>query len=319
MFVRSRMFRPTKTSVELITFFTTAKPFRGHDAIIQRNALASWKLLHSDIEVILFGDDQGAGEVCAELGLRHESYVERHESGTKRLDYMFTRAQQISGHEYLCFANCDIILMQDFWRAFERARAWRRQFLLVAQRWDTDIAQLIDLRGPNWASALRQFTLGKGHQQDEFWIDIFLFGRGLYLDMPPLLVGHCYWDNWMIWKALREGVPVIDGTRFIMPVHQNHGYSAASGRIKGVPNDPLSLVNLDLIGGLSSTGHIKSSTHSMGRGGRIYWSARRYTRPAAQEMAKIALYKIWLPVWHFVLDVTRPLRSMLGLRSKKSV
>jgi hypothetical protein len=28
----------------MITFFTTAKPFRGHEAIIQRNALQSWKL-----------------------------------------------------------------------------------------------------------------------------------------------------------------------------------------------------------------------------------------------------------------------------------
>ena len=28
------------------------------------------------------------------------------------------------------------------------------------------------------------------------------FAAVMYLDMPPLIVGHCYWDNWMIWKAL---------------------------------------------------------------------------------------------------------------------
>lgn len=33
----------------MITLFTTAKPFRGHDGIIQRNALRSWTLLRPDI------------------------------------------------------------------------------------------------------------------------------------------------------------------------------------------------------------------------------------------------------------------------------
>src|SRR5260370_15547736 len=106
----------------MLTFFTTGKPFQGHSAIIQRNALKSWKLLHPEVEVILLGDDEGAAEVCAEFGLRHEPYVERHESGTKYINYMFARAQQISRHQYFCFSNCDIILLSDFWRAFEKIR-----------------------------------------------------------------------------------------------------------------------------------------------------------------------------------------------------
>ena len=44
----------------MLTFFTTGKPFRGHSGIIQRNALRSWLLLDPDVEVILFGDDEGA-------------------------------------------------------------------------------------------------------------------------------------------------------------------------------------------------------------------------------------------------------------------
>jgi hypothetical protein len=28
------------------------------------------------------------------------------------------------------------------------------------------------------------------------------------------------------------------------------------------------------------------------------------------------VYKVWLPAWHAFLDVTRPIRKMLGLRSK---
>ena len=97
----------------MLTLFTTAKPFVGHNAIIQRNALKSWTLLHPDVEVILFGDDDGAAETARELKLRHEPYVARSEYGTKRLDYMFSTARAIARHDILCYINCDIILMDD--------------------------------------------------------------------------------------------------------------------------------------------------------------------------------------------------------------
>lgn len=49
----------------MITIFTTAKPFRGHDGVIQRNALESWEFLDPNVQVILFGDDEGTDEKCA--------------------------------------------------------------------------------------------------------------------------------------------------------------------------------------------------------------------------------------------------------------
>ena len=49
----------------MLTLFSTCKPFHGHNGVIQRNALKSWRLLHPDIEIILFGDDEGvAGSLC---------------------------------------------------------------------------------------------------------------------------------------------------------------------------------------------------------------------------------------------------------------
>ena len=304
----------------MLTFFTTAKAFRGHDVIIQRNALKSWKLLDRDVEVIVFGEDEGAAQVCSELDLIHHPYVEQHASRRNRLDYMFRRASEIARHEYLCYCNCDIVLMEDFRRSFERARAWKNRFLLVAQRWDIDITEPIDFGDVGWAARLRTFAMTQGVQRDEFWIDLFVFKRGLYLDIPPLVVGHCYWDNWMIWKTLSEGVPVIDGTLFVVPVHQNHGYSVASGRIIGNSNDALSMVNLEAIGGLERIRHIKSSTHCLGRSGRIYPNVFRYTHDYVREwrprIEEFLLYKLWLPIWHAFLNITRPIRKVLGLRSK---
>jgi len=52
----------------MLTIFSTPKPFLGHIDVIQRNALQSWKRLHPDVEIILFGDDNGAAEVCRDRG-----------------------------------------------------------------------------------------------------------------------------------------------------------------------------------------------------------------------------------------------------------
>ena len=80
----------------MLSLFTTAKPFRGHSGIIQCNALKSWTLLDPDIEIILFGDDEGAAEVCAEYGLGHEPHLERHERGVKRVKRLIIEVRRLS-------------------------------------------------------------------------------------------------------------------------------------------------------------------------------------------------------------------------------
>src|ERR1700679_3585375 len=104
----------------MLTLFTTAKPFVGHSAIIQRNALKSWTLLQPNVEVILFGDDAGAAETARGLRCSHEPYVERVETVSKRVDYIFSTARALARHDILCYVNCDIILMDDFLRALKR-------------------------------------------------------------------------------------------------------------------------------------------------------------------------------------------------------
>jgi hypothetical protein len=295
----------------MITFFTTAKPFRGHDGIIQRNALQSWKLLHPDVEVILFGDDEGAAEVCAELGLHHEPHVEHHESGTKYLNYMFARAQQISRFQYVCFSNCDIILFSDFWNAFEKSRSWRQCFLLVGRRWDTDVTEPITFGRPDWDQHLRGLAKAKGFQQGPGWIDFFLFSKGLYLNMPSLIVGHGWWDGWMIWKALFEAVPVVDVSSCVLAVHQNHGYAPEFGRVKGKGADALSQLNLERMGTLQHNRTMAEATHRLTRFGII----RNWT-PYVWSTANLVHWALQTYLWHPFLNLTRPVRHAMGLRKK---
>lgn len=288
----------------MLTIFSTPKPFVGHSAVIQRNALKSWTLLHADVEVILFGDDEGAAGVCAELCLRHEPQVRRHESGMKYLDYLFGQAQKIASHKYLCYCNCDIILMDDFWRAFAKATARRGDFLMVSRRWDTDISEPIDFRDPSWAANVRQMALTANLQQGNHFVDFFVFPKGLYDEVPPLVVGRGYWDHWLVWKALSRGVAVLDASRFIVPVHQNHGYGYHTLGRQGTNEDELARRNVELAGKGRHLRTMAHSTHLITRRGGIWIT------PLRGVFGKDAIRALLMRV----LEKTFPLRDRLGLR-----
>jgi len=297
----------------VLTIFTTAKPLRGHTAIIQRNALQSWKALHPDIEIILFGDDDGAADAAREFGLRHEAHVERNERGTKRLDFMFARAQAIARHQILCYINCDIILMHDFCRALERVRAIHREFLMVGRRWDTDITEPLAFAMPHWEEELRALALRHGRRRSAEWIDYFAFSRGFYAaDMPPFVL-RVFWDNWLVWKALDSGKPVIDASRAVMAVHQNHDYSYHPQGKAGVWSGEEAGLNAQLAGGwrhlrtIADATEVLSPEKPKANVFRYLSAARRYVSQAS----RVLFYDVWHPVWFAFLNLTRPLRRSL--------
>ncbi len=303
----------------MLTFFTTAKPFREHSGVIQRNALKSWTLLDADAEVILFGDDEGAAETAQALGIRHERHVERNEHGTKRLDYMFARAQSIARHDLLCYINCDIILMQDFRDALRRAKAAHSEFLMVGRRWDTEIHEPYDFDREDWQTRLRSNALQNAQRRTPDWIDYFAFTRGVYgTDLPPFVVGRVFWDNWLVWKARDWNVPVVDVSAVVVAVHQNHDYGYHPQGKRGVFYGEEANRNHQLAGGWKHLRTIADATEVLREDGlkpnRLrYWSAmKRYVRQAG----RVLVYDVVQPAWFVILGVTRPLRHMLGLRSE---
>ena len=288
----------------MLTIFTTAKAFQGHSGVIQRNALKSWKRLHPDVEVILFGDEEGAAEVCSELGLRHEPHVERHESGFKYLNYMFERAQAIARNDYLCYCNCDIILGKDFSLALAKVAKWRKEFLLIGRRWDTDITEPIDFSQPDWEADVRHRALTANAQQAFHFVDFFAFANGLYDAVPPLVVGRSYWDHWLVWRALSKGASVVDASHFVIPVHQNHDYSYHPLGKQGTNEDELARRNIEVAGGRRHLRTLIHSTHGITKNGRI---RRTPFRSLFQNDTVLGMRQA-------VLEKTFSVRSRLGLR-----
>jgi hypothetical protein len=303
----------------MLTFFTTAKPFVGRDGIIQRNALKSWTLLAPGVEVILFGDEEGAGTTAQELGLRHEPRVERNEFGTKRLDTMFRRAQEIARRDLLCYINCDILLTHDFCAAVERIRAAHELFLMVGRRWDTELREAWNFETEDWEPRLRQKTMREGRRRGPEWIDYFVFPRGFYQEnIPQFVIGRVFWDNWLVWKALESQHAVIDVSSVFVAVHQNHDYGYHTLGESGVFYGPEAGRNYELAGGWKNLRTIADATQVLLANGlrpnRVrHWTAvKRHARQAGRLLFHDGIERAWF----FFMGLTRPLRSLLGLRAE---
>lgn len=211
----------------MITLFSVPKPFTGRVAAAQKNALASWLRLAPDVQVILFGDEEGIGEAAAGAGAEHVGDVARNDFGTPLLDGIFRSAQARARHPLCCYINADIVLFEDFARAARRLDLPR--FVAVGRRTDLDVDGAIDFSREDWAARLRDQAVARGRLHEPTGIDYFLFPRGAVAELPPFPVGRVLWDNWMIHSARSRAVPVVDLTSEVMVVHQNHDYGHVVG------------------------------------------------------------------------------------------
>ena len=213
----------------LLTIFSTPKPFTdAHIAIIQRNAIQSWRHLGDEVEVLLVGDEPGMADVAAEYGVRHLPEVKRNHAGTPLVSSIFAQARTASSSPFLCFANADILLLPDVVIATQQAAAQAERFLLLGQRWDLDVRQLLDF-SPGWEARVRGDVQGRGREHLPSGSDYFIFPRALFADMPDFAIGRAGWDNWMIFYACQQKWPVVDATPSVMVVHQDHDYRHLPG------------------------------------------------------------------------------------------
>jgi hypothetical protein len=207
----------------VLTIFTAPKPFQGLIDIIQRNAVSSWLQMGSLVEVLLIGDEGGIAEVADQMGVHHYPQVERNDLGTPLVNSIFQIAHDHSRNPYLCFVNTDIIIMDDLLSNLERISKIFEQFLIVGQRWDMSIDELIRF-DKGWSERLRKELRRRGNLHPPAGSDYFIFPRSTFDDIPALTIGRAGWDNWMIYKGRAKGIAVIDATSAITIIHQDHDY-----------------------------------------------------------------------------------------------
>lgn len=212
-----------------LTIFSAPKPFTNpHIATIQRNAIRSWVELGSEVEVILIGEEAGLAEIAAELGIKHLPDVRRNSEGTPLVSSIFELARQNSQSPFLAYVNADIIVMPDFLDSTRAVATTTARFLIVGQRWDLDVRNLLDY-STGWMLTLRQEINNHARRHVATGSDYFIFPRQLFPQMPEFAIGRAGWDNWMIYAARRNGWACVDASHSITIVHQDHDYSHLPG------------------------------------------------------------------------------------------
>lgn len=212
----------------MITIFTTPKPFIGQMKINQINAITSWKMLHPDIEVIIFGKDEGIEDVIKELSLVHIPDVETSETGVPLINSMFNIAKKVGRYNIQMFINCDIILLDDFLPALKNITMDR--FLMVGQRYNLTLDRPINFQFPRWIHDLRRECKERGELMKVCGIDYFVYPKDIWKDLPPMAVARLAYDNWLLYNCRRLGIPLIDVSNFVLAVHQNHDYGYYAGK-----------------------------------------------------------------------------------------
>jgi hypothetical protein len=293
----------------MLSLLAFPKPFRGHIAVIQRNAISSWVRLRPPCEIILFGDEEGTAEVAKEFGVCHVSEMARNEYGTPLLSDVFNKGEQLAKYDLLCYVNGDIILGSEFMRAVEKVSQRTQRFLMVGECWNLDLADPLAVDRPMWEENLNALVRQSGEPRGKDSIDYFVFPRGLYQQLPPFALGRPRFDNWLIWKARHLGAAVVDATPVVMAVHQNHDFSHVPGGKTQMHQGEEARRNGKLAGGLGHCYGIGEATHKLyATGLRPSWAGRlKLTLPWRRDTLGIQTF-----FWR-VMSLTRAPRHTLGL------
>ena len=246
----------------MLTIFSVPKPFRGDIGVIQRNAIQSWLRLSPPCEVILFGNEEGTAQAAAELKARHEPNLLCNEYGTPLVSDLFEKAHELATQNLLCYVNSDIILLSDFLKALQRIPF--KRFLMVGQRWDVDLKAALDFEQPTWEALLRETVARHGTIHPPAGSDYFVFPHNEDIGkIPPFAIGRPGWDNWLIYRARELRIPVVDVTKVVTVIHQNHDYTHVFNQIGGESEGLEADRNRELMGGYERAFTLFDATHMM--------------------------------------------------------
>ena len=194
----------------------------------QLDAWGSWRTMPG-CAVSVFGDVPLVADHANRFGFRSIPAVERDEFGRPSLAWIFARMHDESAESVLGYVNSDIILLPGLVEGIAAVRSRFDSYLIVARRWNVERLSGIDFDA-GWDKRVRQEVARKGELSTPYGIDLFVFSRGLLEDVPAFALGSDYWDNYLVMRARRQGVPVVDVTRQVMLVHQDHSLGTYRSR-----------------------------------------------------------------------------------------
>lgn len=226
----------------MITFLTSAKPFSGRNRKNQIRAIQSWLSVTSEVEVIVYGEAEGANDVCDNLGIHYVPDINATESGLPYFNSIVEHAQEKAIYDTQVYVNCDILLNASLLRAIQCIPF--SEYLLIGQRVDLDNDIYINPSLNGWFNVLLS-EVSKKHVRlhGPSGKDYFVFHRGMWERLPPVIIGRGAYDSALLAHCLRSHIPIIDGTYAIVALHQFHDYAHVSGGLEEVRKGAAAALN----------------------------------------------------------------------------
>jgi hypothetical protein len=298
----------------MLTIFSAPKAFTDeHIARIQHNALRSWLDLGDGVEVLLLGDEPGIQESAESFGVRCIPVSSRSKSGAPLINELFALARQHAKYSTLCYLNADIILLEDFLPSVQVVMERFPAFLIVGNRYDLEIQDELQMQ-EDWREDLRQMVQEVGKPHPPMGSDYFIYQKGQFTDMPSFALGRAGWDNWMMYKARHDGVPLVDASNGITAVHQDHDYAHLPG---GEPHyrHPESTRNIQLAGGYETMFRLRDANWVMSSQGIRKKRMGEWNWPRKIEADLIARFGAGFRS-RFTRMLFHPVDSLAYLRNK---
>ena len=241
----------------MLTLYSVVKGFEGKMALMQRNAVQSWRAVVPDAQLLWFGDDEpGAAEEAERFGVELLPMT-RTEAGAPLVRDVIERAHEAARHKLRCLVNADILLEPSFAPAVRLVAGQLAAFLLVMRRYNVQVDGALDFTADWHAQVValpnKAYTLSG--------IDVFCYRGDWLAGMPAFGMGRTCWDNWIVAHARRSKVPIVDATQYTRAYHQEHQ--------KRKPPDEVRRNRQMLKAEFSRTPGLNTATHRISPTGRL--------------------------------------------------
>ena len=175
-----------------LAIFTILKPAKGRVGEIQSLSLNNWHDVFCGADIVEF------------------------EGPIEPFDKMVRDVESDSEADMLMYANGDILFdkrqVANLWHSVvtKTPSVFDSDFLLTGQRIDILEDGAKRLHRPSG-------------------MDYFVFIRGMFHDLPKVVMGRAYCDNALVAYCLRRSIPVIDASFALRVEHQFHDYCHVVG------------------------------------------------------------------------------------------
>jgi hypothetical protein len=230
----------------MISFLASPKTFTGRAVAQQTAAVRSWLAVETGVEVILYGDSPGTAACCRELGICHVPDIASSKRGIPYFGAIAAHAAEHAQHDLQVYLNCDILLTPHILKAIKRVQL--SNFLMIGQRIDLTDGVAIDVDSPDLVNQLKELgNDGRINLHPHNGADYFAFRRGMWKELPPVIIGRGGYDNALIAFCLQRRIPIVDATLAILAIHQFHDYGHLDGGATEVFRGEDAKTNLEFV------------------------------------------------------------------------